>query len=134
MTQRDRENDRPQKRCGMPVWAWAVGVVAGGVLLCGVAVVVGPMAWWISGQGDPASLEAARPGGTYTRANFQAIVMGKSEAAVVQAVGNPDTTAAHGQAKEWEFLRRTLHPVTGLTDPAATVHFSDGVVVRVTFD
>jgi hypothetical protein len=60
--------------------------------------------------------------------------MGKSEAEVVQAVGNPDTTAAHGREKEWAFLRRTLHPVTGRTDPAATVHFTDGVVDRVTFD
>jgi hypothetical protein len=92
------------------------------------------MAWWISGEGDPAAREAARPGGTYTRANFQALVMGKSEAEVVQAVGNPDTTAADGQVKTWQFLRRTLHPVSGRTDTAATVHFTDGVVDRVTFN
>ena len=104
------------------------------MLLCGVVGVFGSMAWWISGQGDPAALEAARPGGTYTQANFKALVMGKSEADVVQAVGNPDMTSADGPAKKWVFLRRTLHPVTGRMDPAATVHFSDGLVVRVTFD
>jgi len=118
----------------MPVWAWAVLVVAGVVLVCGVMGVVGSMAWWISGSGDPAAREAARPGGTYTRANFQALVLGKSEAEVVQAVGQPDTTAADGRAKRWAFLRRTLHPTSGRLDPAATVHFSDGVVDRVTFD
>src|SRR5947208_13738232 len=113
MTQRDRDHDRPQNRGGLPAWGWAVVVAAGVVLLCGVAGVVGSMAWWVSGEGDPGAREAARPGGTYTRANFQALVMGKSEAEVVRAVGNPDTTAADGRAKTWEFFRRTLHPVSG---------------------
>ena len=118
MTRRDHDadrgdSDRPRKPGGVPVWLWVVVAVAGVVLVCGVAGVIGPMVWWMSGQGDPAAQEAARPGGTYTRANFQALVMGKTEAEVVQAVGNPDTTTVHGREKEWSFLRRTLHPVSG---------------------
>jgi outer membrane protein assembly factor BamE (lipoprotein component of BamABCDE complex) len=69
----------------------------------------------------------------YGRAEFREMLMGKTPAEVIAAVGKPDRTADDTHSQLWTYVRRTKDPVTGKLDSDTFVHFRDGKVVRVNF-
>ncbi len=70
---------------------------------------------------------------TYTREEFTAAVVGKTESQVIANVGRPWQAYDRGNGrKEWVYFDQVLNPATrkyGL----ATLYFADGVVERVKF-
>ena len=66
----------------------------------------------------------------YTREEFKALVLGKTEAEVIEAVGRPDRTDGAGM---WVYRNRTRDLVTGKTDGTIRVFFREGKVSSVMF-
>ncbi len=52
------------------------------------------------------------PPPVYSRPEFSRLVLGKSEADVIDAVGRPDETSEDDDAQYWHFKKRTLDPLT----------------------
>jgi hypothetical protein len=70
-------------------------------------------------QDDPATK-------IWSRDEFRAAVMGKSQAEVIKAVGRPDSTSdtPSGRPIRWYFSQRVLNPATQKPD-SAWLHFGD---------
>ena len=62
----------------------------------------------------------------YTRDEFKALVLGKTEAEVIAAVGRPDITTN----QQWRYQLRVMNPAIGKPDRAVIV-FDNGVVAEV---
>ena len=69
----------------------------------------------------------------YTREEFKALVIGKTEAEVIEAMGRPDNASEIGTAKSWGYTHRTTDPVTGKADAEASIFFRDGKVYSAMF-
>ena len=155
---RDRDDDGddylpfPQQHKGTNP-TLIIALVVGGVLLLGVLVCGGLIAMfaWRTGPqaadqpapaveeqaADPAALGPTRAGRkegtnrTYTRDEFKTLVMGKTEAEVIAAVGRPDSSSQDGDRIKWTYRKRTIDPATGQVDAAIFVQFTDGKVSNV---
>ncbi len=60
-------------------------------------------------------------------------LIGKTPAAVAQALGRPDREHGDGHREWWMYEERFYDSVTGKTLPIVTVVYQDGKVVAVTF-
>jgi hypothetical protein len=69
----------------------------------------------------------------YTREEFKALVLGKTEAEVIETVGRPDETNEGVTSHGWIYKRRTKDPVTGKTDAVASIFFLKGKVESAMF-
>lgn len=111
--ERDDEYDideRPVRKQGVPVWV----VVVAGLFLVAVA----------SGLGVSLVFRLAGPPvKPMTRDEFRQAVTGKTEAEVIEVLGNPDGTQ-DGSRKLWYYHRRTYDPVTRRTDSHAQIGFA----------
>jgi hypothetical protein len=131
----DDEDDRPRKK-GSLLWLWLLLGIGGGVLLvCGGGGALMITMWARAGSPGPLDgMDGPAVKKTWTREEFKAAVMGKTEAEVVAAVGKPDTTLDDGGGKiMWRYLSLTVDPVTGKTDYAANVWFKGGRVETVRY-
>jgi hypothetical protein len=70
---------------------------------------------------------------TYSREEFETLVVGKSPDEVIAAVGKPDRTEGSEDRAGWFYGERTRDPVTGKTDYRAVLHFEAGKVSRVQY-
>jgi len=138
--ERDDYDDQPRRRPGLsPVLI--VLLVFGGLGVLGTLACCG---FWLFSwsaprpMGGPAAVQVngpARAGGTtrvYTRQEFRELVVGKTEAEVIEAVGKPDSTT-DGDGAVWTYRNRTKDPATGETDPRASVHFQGGKAAQVNY-
>jgi len=69
----------------------------------------------------------------YSRPEFSRLVLGKSEAEVIEAVGRPDETSEDDDARYWHFKKRTLDPLTQEKDTDVQVVIQGGKVVNINY-
>jgi hypothetical protein len=68
---------------------------------------------------------------TPTRDEFAKLVVGKTEAELIAALGKPDRTSPVGDDTWWHYDKAAKDPVTGKVDLSTTVVVRDGKAVRV---
>ena len=73
------------------------------------------------------------PPPVYSRPDFSRLVMGKSEAEVIEAVGRPDETTEDDDARYWHFKKRTLDPLTQQKDTDVQVVIKGGKVANINY-
>jgi hypothetical protein len=73
------------------------------------------------------------PPPVYTRPEFSRLVLGKSEAEVIEAVGRPDETSEDDDARYWHFKKRTLDPLTQEKDTDVQVVIKGGKVANINY-
>jgi hypothetical protein len=73
------------------------------------------------------------PPPVYSRPEFSRLVLGKSEAEVIEAVGRPDETSEDDDARYWHFKKRTLDPVTQEKDTDVQVVIKAGKVANINY-
>jgi hypothetical protein len=73
------------------------------------------------------------PHPVYSRPEFSRLVMGKSEAEVIEAVGRPDETSEDDDARYWHFKKRTLDPLTQEKDTDVQVVIKGGKVASINY-
>ena len=73
------------------------------------------------------------PPPVYSRPEFSRLVMGKSEAEVIEAVGRPDETSEDDDARYWHFKKRTLDPLTQEKDTDVQVVIKGGKVASINY-
>ena len=77
--------------------------------------------------------EAAKKARVYDRAEFRALVAGKTEQEVLNAIGEPDRKEDKGaDALTYFYDAKTTDPATGKPDPTTAVRFKFGRVNSVT--
>jgi hypothetical protein len=69
----------------------------------------------------------------YSRPEFSRLVLGKSEAEVIEAVGRPDETSEDDDARYWHFKNRTLDPLTREKDEEVQVVIKGGKVANINY-
>jgi hypothetical protein len=69
----------------------------------------------------------------YSRTEFSRLVLGKSEAEVIEAVGRPDETSEDDDARYWHFKKRTRDPLTKEKDSDVQVVIKGGKVANVNY-
>ena len=127
----DDERDLPPARRTVNPLLLVMAVVGGGLLLAGCVAVGGfALLWSQVESGRPKPTEAQEAKAAYTREGFRALVIGKTEAEVIAAVGEPDGIQGGGDPI-WYYHGRTRDPVTGTIDGSVLVILKDGKVVRV---
>jgi hypothetical protein len=145
----DRDEDDykppPKKSLGNPTLV--IGLVVGGALVLVLLVVVVLVSvFWLkaepkAAEGDaPTVVERNQPAGgkvgdakkVYTRDVFRDLVMGKTTADVIAAVGRPGKTSDHpdGTPKTWYYYGRVMNPATDKPDDAM-LDFQNGTVIGV---
>lgn len=84
-------------------------------------------------RSEPKTAKSAAPK-VWDRAEFRALVVGKTEREVIEAVGRPDSTQERDQGEsQWYYRNRTRDAVTSKLDPHIQLVIQGGVVVRVNF-
>jgi hypothetical protein len=73
------------------------------------------------------------PPPVYSRPEFSRLVLGRSEAEVIEAVGRPDETSEDDDARYWHFKKRTLDPLTREKDTDVQVVIKGGKVVNINY-
>ena len=73
------------------------------------------------------------PPPVYSRPEFSRLVLGRSEAEVIKAVGRPDETSEDDDARYWHFKKRTLDPLTQEKDTDVQVVIKAGRVVEINY-
>lgn len=76
---------------------------------------------------------ARPPPRVYSRPEFSRLVLGKSEAEVIKAVGRPDETSEDDDARYWHFKKRTLDPLTQEKDTDVQVVIKAGKVAEINY-
>ena len=138
------EYDRPspaRARGGGNAVLWVVlGVAAALVLLCGGGGVFAVLKVREAAQRVQAEIRAAEEqrandpkNKVYTRDEFRALLMGKTEQEVIDLVGRPDSTDDNRgpDRKVYTYKRRTHDPISSSDDLHAYVYFEDGKVDRI---
>jgi hypothetical protein len=121
------EFDPPPRRGGFPAWLLVLLIVGGGFVLCGGVGVVAVVMSRVTGQTEPTKR-------TYTREEFRTLVMGKTEAEVIAAVGRPESTSDIGDGRpHWVYQGVTRDTVSGKIDGMIFLHFEGGKVESVGF-
>lgn len=150
----DDESDddrKPRKSGGLPVWAVLLIVIVPIVVVCGggaavayvfarnVGAAVNDVMTSAKRQEEPRPTVAGRSWPVeperkrYTRAEFTKLVVGKTQAEVIQAVGKPDSTSESGGRVWWYYSNTTTDPITGKTDQSIQLVFEDGKVSEVNY-
>jgi hypothetical protein len=81
----------------------------------------------------PQSGEQAQDRDVYTRSQFQELIMGKTEAEVLQELGRPKSTSEHNGVQYWHYGHRTKDPLTQEIDGDAQVVFENGRVRAINY-
>lgn len=108
-------------------------VVVGLVVLCGGVTL---MFFYGAGRGANQVGRQVKEEGkkAVSRNEFRRLVIGKTPAQVIAAVGKPDqTTESNGVPSMWLYRNRTRDLVTGKVDSSAALFFQNGVVDDVTY-
>lgn len=69
----------------------------------------------------------------YTREEFTALLVGKTQDQVIKLVGKPNRTSASGERSTWDYYDRTRDTIADKIDHIAFVWFRNGVVERVNY-
>jgi len=129
------EYERPAKK-GSLLWLWLLLGIGGAFALVGVVVAVG-LAGWLMAKVPPAGPNAVAPPQQakrqYTRDEFKARVVGKTEAEVIAAVGKPSQTSDSGATRYWYYEEVTTDPATGKIDYRAQLVIERGKVTGVSY-
>lgn len=86
-----------------------------------------------TGTNGTATVATASAKKTYTRAEFKALVVGKTPEQVIAAVGKPDSTQESSIGQTWYYRETTVDPITGKADATAQLVFENGIVDRINF-
>jgi len=70
---------------------------------------------------------------TYSREEFKALVMGKTEKEVIDALGKPDRTSPGEFGTYWYYEEKTVDPINGKVDRHAQIVFRNGIVEKVSY-
>ncbi|QJW98196.1 hypothetical protein [Frigoriglobus tundricola] len=111
-----------RSRAALVIKLVGAAAVAAAALYLGLSSCQGP---------PPPAPGDSRP--VYLRPEFDRLVMGKTEASVVEAVGRPDTTSEDEENKFWHYKWRVRDPLTNATDTDVQVVFKDGKVVGINY-
>ena len=118
----------PARRKWLAVTVPLVAAMALG-LTCGLAGftagVGGGFAMGYAAQ--PETPKKVKPAVTYTRAQFDDLVDGKTPDEVIAAVGKPDTTNDTGR---WTYYGITYDPAAKLMDSAVEIQFNNNAIKR----
>jgi hypothetical protein len=90
-------------------------------------------AYYAINRARQSQLHGPPPLPVYSRPEFSRLLIGKSEAEVIEAVGRPDETSEDDDARYWHFKKRTLDPVTEEKDADVQVVIKDGKVANVNY-
>jgi hypothetical protein len=113
-------------------WSLGLGAFALGCLVTlGVEATV--LFAFFPGEPDRGRPQPDRGLAAYSRADLAALLTGKTEAEVLDAVGKPDGTSEDSQATYWHYRNRTRDPVTGATDSDVQVVFEKGRVAALNY-
>jgi hypothetical protein len=144
----DREPDLESQPRGIPPSILVFGLL---VLLLIVAAVGGGVWFMLSARQqareavamrqemlarEQAALQAkmaSQQRAPISRDDFKSMVLGKTPAEVIKAVGKPDETSDVDDST-WLYRERTLDPVTRKPDARIRLSFEKGVVKAVRFD
>lgn len=69
----------------------------------------------------------------YSREQFSALVTGKTEVEVFDAVGKPSNTSVDSEATYWHYRNLTRDPVAGTIDSDVQLVFEKGRVVALNY-
>lgn len=83
-------------------------------------------------QAQPATTKPAEPK-IYTREEFSALLMGKTQDQVIELVGRPNHTSATGERSVWNYYDRTRDTISGKTDHISHVWFRNGIVEQINY-
>lgn len=64
------------------------------------------------------------------RGEFRTMMMGKTEAEVIELLGKPTSTQDYAEASWWEYRSVTYDRITRKTDAMTGIKFKNGVVVE----
>lgn len=92
---------------------------------------VGSLYYALNGARQPQPLPRSRP--AYSRETFSSLVLGKSEAEVIAAVGRPDDTSEDEDARYWHFKKRTFDPLTQEKDTDVQVIIKGGKAAEINY-
>ncbi len=77
--------------------------------------------------------DTTQPEKVFSREEFDALVVGKSEEEVIRAVGTPHKTSDGPDYRFFSYFKRTRDGVTDKVDADATIIFQDGKAERVSY-
>jgi len=103
-----------------------VAVVVFGLGMLAATLLRGP--WWPARPSDGRHEPPA-----YTRAEFTALIMGKTTQEVLEVLGEPARRSQDSEAEYWHYRQRTRDPLTDRTDILVQVVFYDGRVLHVNY-
>ena len=107
-----------------------MAIVGGAALLLGA--LFGGIVGYQVGSGSSATTAATAGKKVYTRDEFRAAVMGKTQSEVIALLGKPDRTSEDtGSGPEWLYYDIRRDPLTGKLDQFTTVRFLHGRVVEI---
>jgi len=136
------ERRYPQSKRGMPLWAILLIVLGSvGAAGCIGAVVLGAIGMVFRPVTPPAAPPAAMVNTsgpptrqvTFTRAEFERAVMGKTTDEVQEVLGLPPVSSGWDGEETWAFNSRTTDPATDREDEVSEVVFRGGKAVRVNY-
>jgi hypothetical protein len=86
-----------------------------------------------SGQTGGPQGDEAHANHVYTRQQFEALIMSKTEEDVLRAVGKPHTTSRGKDVQYWHYANLTMDPLTKKRDSDAQVVFENGNVRAINY-
>lgn len=137
----DFEDDTPATKKGFPVWGWFLFAAAILVIVCGGGSIAMALMFWTGARVitapttmTPDTLPGKVEATVYMREDFRKLVLGKTPAEVIAAVGRPDSTGdISGVGAMWYYKNRTKDSVSGKLDTSAQIVFSNGVASHVNY-
>jgi hypothetical protein len=111
---------------------WTVALLAFALGSLSTLALVGGAFYAINRTRQSESPPRPRPR-VYSRPEFSRLVLGKSEAEVIKAVGRPDETSEDDDARYWHFKKRTLDPLTQEKDTDVQVVIKAGRVAEINY-
>ena len=115
---------RAPSRWTLALFAFALGSLSTLALVGGTYYAI---------NGAQQSQSPPPPPPVYSRPEFSRLVLGKSEAEVIEAVGRPDETSEDDDARYWHFKKRTLDPLTQEKDTDVQVVIKGGKVASINY-
>lgn len=117
------------------LWVLCVGLLAGGLALCGWVAHLWYGVLTKPRENPPPAVVKPEPapGKVWDREAFRALVLNRGKNKVIEAVGRPARTQDVGQDSFWYYENVTRDRVTGKLDATATVLFQGDTAVLITF-
>jgi hypothetical protein len=112
-------------RWRLTLFAFALGTLSTLALIGGAYIAIN--------RAEQSQSPPPPPPPVYSRPEFSRLVLGKSEAEVIEAVGRPDETSEDDDTRYWHFKKRTVDPLTREKDSEVQVVIQGGKVAKINY-